>query len=197
MKLKLRSSLAVAAVVALALAGCSKDSSDTTAAAETTAAAATDAAATDAAATESTAAAAETTAAAAGSEAAAGGDEVAAAQAVLAPYITEPNGIAPTEPLPSKAPKKTIGWMECDVPTCTAYLTPGFKAATAALGWDLKIFPSKSADPTAAMQQAIDAGVDYIAISGSPAATYTATAAAAKAKGIPVLSCYATDEPSV
>ena len=87
--------------------------------------------------------------------------------------------------------------MECDVPTCTNYLTPGFKDATAALGWDLMIIPSKSADPTAAMQQALDGGADYIAITGSPAATYTALATAAKAKGVPILSCYATDEPSV
>ena len=87
--------------------------------------------------------------------------------------------------------------MECDVPTCTNYLTPGFKDATAAIGFDLMIIPSKSADPTAAMQQALDGGADYIAITGSPAATYTALAEAAKAKGVPILSCYATDEPSV
>ena len=36
-----------------------------------------------------------------------------------------------------------------------------------------------------------------VAITGSPAATYTALAEAAKAKGVPILSCYATDEPSV
>ena len=87
--------------------------------------------------------------------------------------------------------------MECDVPTCPSYLTPGIKDATAALGWDLKIIPMKSTDPGPAIQQAIDAKVDYISLTGVPVATFKAQADAAKAAGIPILECYATDAPSV
>jgi ribose transport system substrate-binding protein len=101
-----------------------------------------------------------------------------------------------TIPLTGKPPKKTFAWMECDVPTCASYLTPGIKDATAALGWDLKIIPMKSTDPGPAIQQAIDAGVDYISLTGVPVAAFQAQADAAKAKGIPILSCFATDAPS-
>ncbi len=182
MKSSLRYSIAALTCGALLAVGCGSSSK-------------TDAAGT---ATTQAAVAAVTDAAPAATDAAAsGGGDMAAVEAAVKPFITEPTGIAPTVPLPSKAPKKKIAWMECDVPTCTNYLTPGFKDATAAIGWELQIIPSKSADPTAAMQQALDNGADYIAITGSPAATYTDLAAAAKAKGVPILSCYATDEPSI
>ena len=186
MKLTLRNSFVALTLGALVVAACgsdSKSSSTNAAAAPTTNAA------------PATGAASATNAPAATGGAADSG--TAAAEAAIADFLTEPSGIAPTTALPSKAPKKKIAWMECDVPTCTNYLTPGFKDATAAIGWDLQIIPSKSADPTAAMQQALDGGADYIAITGSPAATYTSLAAAAKAKGVPILSCYATDEPTV
>ena len=45
------------------------------------------------------------------------------------------------------------------------------------------------------MQQAVDAGVDYIAITGSPRALYEEALQAANAAGIPVISCNATDPP--
>ena len=51
---------------------------------------------------------------------------------------------------------------------------------------------SKSGDPGPAFQQAIDAGVDFIASSGEAPALYKEQAAAAKAKGIKILSCYDT-----
>ena len=70
------------------------------------------------------------------------------------------------DPAHGSAESKTIAWLECDVPTCAAYLTPGFEAATEAIGWDLEIIPMKSTDPGPAFQQAIDAGVDYIASTG-------------------------------
>ena len=69
------------------------------------------------------------------------------------------------------------------------------KDATAALGWDLKIIPMKSTDPGPAIQQAIDAKVDYIASSGLSTALYQPQLDAAKAEGIKVLSCYGTDDP--
>jgi ribose transport system substrate-binding protein len=126
----------------------------------------------------------------------AGGDGIAAAKANVAKYSKADGGIGVTKPLTKKPDKKTIAWLECDVPTCAAYLTPGFKAATTALGWELKIIPMKSTDPGPAVQQAIDAGVNYIASTGLGIAQYKPQLEAAKAKGIPVLSCYGTDDPS-
>jgi ABC-type sugar transport system substrate-binding protein len=128
---------------------------------------------------------------------AAGGDGVAKAKAAIVDFVKEPSGIGVSKPLSKKAPKKKMAWLECDVPTCSKYITPGFKGATEALGWELVIIPVKSADPSAGFQQALDAGADYIAITGSPYATFKAGAEAAKAKGVPVLECYNTDVPSV
>ncbi len=182
--------------VALALVGAACGSSSGSSSNSTAAAGATTSAAK--AADTTTAAGAATTAAGAATTAkAAGADPVAAAKAAIVDFVKEPSGIGVSTPLPSKAPKKKLAWLECDVPTCSNYITPGFKAATAAIGWDLLVLPSKSADPSPAIQQALDGGADYIAITGSPAATYTAAAAAAKAKGVPIFSCYSTDVPSI
>jgi len=121
---------------------------------------------------------------------------LAAATANVEKYSTPDGAIGVTIPLTGVPAKKTIAWMECDVPTCAAYLTPGFKAATAALGWDLKIIPMKSTDPGPAIQQAIDQKVDYIASTGLATAQYQAQLDAANAAGIGVLSCFGTDDPS-
>ncbi|HEY5422270.1 MAG TPA: substrate-binding domain-containing protein [Ilumatobacteraceae bacterium] len=191
---KFRPLLAVLACGVIVATACGSDSnsSSTTAAATATTAAST---ATTAAASATTAASGGT-AAASETTAAAGGDGVAAAKAVVEQYSKADAGIGVTIPLTGKPEKKTFAWMECDVPTCASYLTPGIKDATAALGWDLKIIPMKSTDPGPAIQQAIDAGVDYISLTGVPVAAFQAQADAAKAKGIPILSCFATDAPS-
>ncbi len=143
--------------------------------------------------------ASDTTAAApAAADAPAAGDDagLAAAKANVEKYSTADGGIGVTIPLTGKAEKKTIAWMECDVPTCAAYITPGFKDATEALGWDLKIIPMKSTDPGPAFQQAIDAKVDFIASTGLATAQYEPQLDAANAAGIKVLSCFGTDDPS-
>jgi ribose transport system substrate-binding protein len=145
---------------------------------------------------ETTAGAGGTTPAASDTTVAApGGDGLEAAKANVAKYSTFDGSIGVTIPLTGKPEKKTFAWLECDVPTCAAYETPGFKNATAALGWDLKIIPMKSTDPGPAVQQAIDAKVDFIASSGLAIAQYQPQLDAAKAAGIPVLSCYGTDDP--
>jgi ribose transport system substrate-binding protein len=106
-----------------------------------------------------------------------------------------PAKIGPTIPLSGKPDKKTVAWLECELPSCTA-ITPGFEAATAALGWDLKVIPVGSFTPQEAFQQAIDAKVDFVAITGTPAATIQPQIDAAKAAGIGFGSCYSTDRPS-
>jgi ribose transport system substrate-binding protein len=192
---KFRSLLVVLACGTIVATACGSDSKSSS----TTAAGAAPAATAAAGATETSAAAATgtTPAATETSAAAAGGDAgLAAAKANVEKFSKFDGKLGVTIPLTGKAPKKTIAWMECDVPTCAAYETPGFKNATAALGWDLKIIPMKSTDPGPAIQQAIDAKVDFIASSGLATAQYQPQLDAAKAAGIKVLSCYGTDAPS-
>ena len=138
-----------------------------------------------------------TTANATGTTAAAAADSsMAALKAKVDKYSKADSTIGVTIPLKSKPAKKTIAWLECDVPTCKAYLTPGFTAATTALGWTLKIIPMKSTEPGPAFQQAIDAKVDYIASTGLSIAQYQPQLDAANKAGIKVLSCFGTDDPS-
>jgi ribose transport system substrate-binding protein len=114
---------------------------------------------------------------------------IARAKTVLATWGKPNDKIGPTVPLKSKPPKKTIYWLEAEAASSKA-ITPGLKDATALLGWDLKVSQAKAFDPASAFQQAIDAKADYIAISGSPYATYKAQAEEAEKKGIKVISCY-------
>ncbi len=120
---------------------------------------------------------------------------LAAAKANVAAHMSPEASIGVTIPLTGVPEKKTIAWLECDVPTCAAYITPGFQAATDALGWDLQIISMKSTEPGPAFDQAIAAGVDYIASTGLATAQYQTQLDAANAAGIPVLSCFGTDDP--
>jgi ABC-type sugar transport system substrate-binding protein len=115
---------------------------------------------------------------------------LAAAKAELAKWATPVNKIGPTVALKSKPPKKTIYWLPSEAASSTA-ITPGLKDATALLGWDLKVGEAKAFEPAQAFQAAIDSKADYIAISGSPYATYKTQAEEAQKKGIKVISCYA------
>ena len=174
---KFRSVLAVMAVAGIVVGACGDDekSTDTTAGGST-----------------------ETTAAGGTETTAAGGEDagLAAARANVEAHLTADGAIGVTIPLTAVPEKKTIAWMECDVPTCAAYLTPGFKAATAALGWDLQIFPMTSTDPGPGIQAAIYSAQDFIAMTGVVAAQFQPQVDAAKAAGIPLLSCFGTDDPS-
>jgi ribose transport system substrate-binding protein len=192
--MKLRTMLAALACGALLAAGCSSDSADTEAAVETEAVVETEAAV-----AETEAAVAETEAAVAETEAAVAETEAAVADSAAAPagggLASAPDVIGVTAPLTAKPEKKKIAWLECEVPSC-AEITPGFRSAAEALGWDLEVISIKSFEPGPGVQQAIDAGANYIAITGSPLATYAEQAKAAQEKGIPILSCYSTDDPS-
>jgi ribose transport system substrate-binding protein len=178
------------------LAACGSDSNSSTA--TTAAAGATETSA--AAATETSAAEATETSAAEATEtsAAAGGDDAAAglerAKQIVADNSKPAEKINPTIPLTGKPEPKTVAWLECEQPSCTA-ITPGFKDATAALGWKLLVIPASSGAQGPAIQQALDQGADYIAHTGSPLATAQAEMDAAKAAGVPYASCYSTDDP--
>jgi ABC-type sugar transport system substrate-binding protein len=110
-----------------------------------------------------------------------------------ASFFEQPTEIGPTVPLESQPEPKTVAWLECELTGCLD-ITPGFEAATAALGWDLEVIGVQSFDPAPGFQQAIDLGVDYIALTGTPAALIQDQIDAAAAAGIAFFSCYSTDE---
>ncbi|MGA9276646.1 sugar ABC transporter substrate-binding protein [Ilumatobacter sp.] len=197
--------LAAPLALALAVAACggSDDSGDSgddeapaTAAADDTAAddaAADDTAADDTAADEE---ATDDTAAddeASGDDAAAGGG-VEAAQAVVDANLVPPTEIGPTIPLDSVPEEKTVAWLQCSLPSCAA-IGLGFEGAAEALGWNLEVI-SYDTDAAPAFQQAIDAGVDYVGISGTPPALIQDQLDTANAAGIKTMSCFDATEPS-
>ena len=123
-----------------------------------------------------------------------GGDGVAAAQAIADANSEPATDIGPTIPLDGVPEAKTVGWLECEQPSCVA-ITPGIEDAAAALGWDVVTIPATSADQGPAIQQALDQGVDFIAHTGSPLATAEEQIAAAQDAGVGYYSCYSTDVP--
>jgi ribose transport system substrate-binding protein len=131
----------------------------------------------------------------ASTEAGGGGSEgTAAAEAVVEQYRDPNQPIGVTIPLDGVPEKKTIAWLECELESCP-YITTGMKDATDALGWDLMVISSESANPAPYFQQAIDAGVDFIASSGESPALYEEQAQAAADAGIKILSCFDTTPP--
>ena len=94
------------------------------------------------------------------------------------------------------ARRRRSRWLECELESCPRTSPPGIKDATEALGWDLKVIRSKSADPG----PGVPAGDRRRGSTTSPApATRPRStrrrSTAAKAKGIKVLSCFDTDDP--
>ena len=178
--------LALVLPLMLVAAACGDDDETTTtdpAATEATEAGGTEPAATEPAATEPAATEAES----------GGGEGLAAAQAVVDANLTIPADIGPTIPLDSTPEVKTIAWLECSLPSCIQ-IGVGFKNAAAALGWNLEVI-SFSTDAAAAFQQAIDLGVDYVAITGTAPALIQDQLDQAKELGIPLVSCFDTAEP--
>jgi ribose transport system substrate-binding protein len=122
--------------------------------------------------------------------AAGGTDEVSKAAAKVEPYLKEQTKITITQPLP-KAPAKgtKLGWLEGNFESITV-ITPGFEKAAKALGWDLVKFSYDPGNPptaNSAMQQAVQAGVNYIAITGIDSQVFGEALASAKAANIPVV----------
>ncbi|OHV58709.1 hypothetical protein BCD48_42210 [Pseudofrankia sp. BMG5.36] len=121
--------------------------------------------------------------------------DLAAARAVVDKYSSVPTSIVQDKPLGSAPPEKKVAFIQCADPNC-ATLAGFMKDATGALGWKLVTFSASAGDYGAAIQQAIDAKVDYISITGIPIALYKPQMDEAKAKGIPLFHCYNTDVPA-
>jgi ABC-type sugar transport system substrate-binding protein len=178
--------LCIVAVGALAVgaAACSDDDASSAGAATTAGASAT------------TGGSDETTASstAGGTEEAAAGE---AAAARIKPFVEPITKIPVTEKLDAAAAKgKKLYWLEGNIQSILP-ITGGFEAATKAIGWNLTTItydPSDPQGPNGAMQQAVDAGADFIAISGQPVSAIETALAAAKAKNIPVFAMFGENE---
>ena len=120
---------------------------------------------------------------------------LAAAQANLDKYLTVPTSVPQSVPLTKVPPHKKVGFVQCADPAC-AKLASYIKAATGALGWDLVTVNATATDPGAAIQQALDAGVDYVATTGFPVALFKQQMAEAKTKGVGAFLCFSTDVPA-
>ncbi len=179
----LRRTVSCVAALALAagLAACGSDD-DSSESVTTEPAAATDTGATDTGATDS--------GSSAEADAAAAADRV---EAALQP-ITEIGVDVPLDETPPTG--ITVAWIGGGLQS-TQPITPGYQGATEALGWDLVIIDYDPADPqtvNAAVQQAVDQGVDYIGISGTDVASFEQAAQAAIAAEIPIIDMYSTNE---
>jgi ribose transport system substrate-binding protein len=126
-----------------------------------------------------------------------GTGNVAAAAASMTPYLTTPSSIRLTTPLNSAPPKGlTVAYLEGNI---TAYklLVPGLQAATGAVGWNLKIVPFDTTNPTslsAAMEQAVAEKVNFILETGVGSDQFSAGLAAAQAAHIPVVEAIQNPE---
>src|SRR4051794_24289752 len=149
-----------------------------------------------AAATGCTSSAADTTASSSSAPADKAGQTAAAEQAA-APFLKpapDLNIDTPLKEAPAKG--KRVFWLEGNNGGA-APITPGFKAATAALGWSLKILSYDPADPKAAssaLQQAVSQKADFIPSSGLQGPLLGQGLEAAKAAGIPVFQIATLDD---
>ena len=128
-------------------------------------------------------------------EAPAAVDEVAAAKEAAAKAVTIPENIALTVAASATPPTgKKVAWISCELPSCPE-VGEDWPVIAKLLGWELKVINVKSFEPAPGIQQALDWGANYIAISGSPIALYQAQFDAGIAKGVKFTSAYTTDKP--
>jgi ribose transport system substrate-binding protein len=121
----------------------------------------------------------------------------AAAAARVAPFLEPATSIGIDAPVEGDIPTDvSVYWLEGNIESILP-ITDGFEGATEALGWDLTTLsydPSDPQGPSAAMQQAIDGGADYIAVSGQTTDLLGQALDAAKSAGVPIIDLYSTDE---
>ncbi len=124
----------------------------------------------------------------------AGTTTAATATIVEAPPTTPPDDIRVSTPLSTRPPAgKDVIWLQCELPTCERF-TPGFEAATEALGWNLETIVFKAANPGEGLQQAINRKPDYVALSGVPSAAMKAQLAEAEKQGIEVFAASTVEQ---
>jgi ribose transport system substrate-binding protein len=120
--------------------------------------------------------------------------DIAGAQKAARAAEEIPTKIGATTPLPhAPKPGVRIALVTCNAPSCTNE-APGFTAAAKALGWEATviIYPL-SQSPAAEVQQAIDNGYKYIAMTSVILSSITSQVQQAKAQGIKLFEEYGSD----
>ena len=119
--------------------------------------------------------------------------EVTAAEQIVASAEKLPTAIPQTTPLTSAPPKgKTFVFLQCEIAQCTD-IASGVKAATAAVGWNLKTIPFQSSNPAtlvSAMQQALQYNPVAVAFSGLPEVTWQSEIPAYQKAGVILIPAF-------
>ncbi|WP_322779016.1 substrate-binding domain-containing protein [Frankia sp. Cas4] len=130
------------------------------------------------------------TTASSGTSTPSGATDLAALSAVVAKYKQAPTTIPISTPLKQAPAKgKTFVFLQCDVAQCTQ-LSKAFAAATAAIGWDLKVIPYKSANPAtliAGMEQALQYNPVAVGLTGIPGIAWQSEVPAYEKAGVPIV----------
>ena len=109
---------------------------------------------------------------------------------VVASYEKAPTAIPITTPLETSPPKgKTFVFLQCDVAQCTEDST-ALKAATAGIGWNLKVIPFQSANPAtliSGLQQALRLAPAAVGLTGIPQVEWQSELPAYEKAGVPIV----------
>src|SRR5271166_2741306 len=109
---------------------------------------------------------------------------------VVVGYEKAPTAIPITTPLETSPPKgKTFVFLQCDVAQCTEDST-ALKAATAAIGWNLKVIPYQSANPAtliSGLQQALQLHPVAVGLTGIPQIEWQSELPAYEKAGVPIV----------
>ena len=115
---------------------------------------------------------------------------MAAAQAVVSKYLNAPTKIGVTTPLTSAPAKgKLIVFMQCELPQCHQAAV-GIQAATAAVGWNLKIISYTNANPPSlisGMQQALSYKPAAVALTGIGESVWQSVIPAYQKAGVAII----------
>jgi ribose transport system substrate-binding protein len=119
--------------------------------------------------------------------------QVTAALAATQAAEQQPTSIPLTTKLNSAPPTgKTFVFLQCELAQCKTF-EEGVAAATAALGWNLKVLTFQNANPstlTADMDQALSYKPVGVAFTGLPQAVWQSEVAKYKAAGVPLIPAY-------
>jgi len=132
-------------------------------------------------------------AAAASGDASGGSSQVSAAMSASHLAEQQPTRIPLTTKLSSRPPTgKTFVFLQCELAQCKTF-EEGVAAATAALGWHLKVLNFQNSNPatlTADMDQALQFHPVGVAFTGLPQAVWQSEVAKYKAAGVPIVPAY-------
>lgn len=115
----------------------------------------------------------------------------------IEPFLEDPTELVNREQLSEKPEEgKHLTWLQCSQPSC-GVIGDGVDAAVAQLGWTMDRIDFSNTDPESvitAMNQAVDAAPDGIALSGVPSERFDVALQMAKAADIPVVNAAVIDE---